>query len=241
MTFSDIHTHILSGTDDGAKTETDMQQLIDAAYADGIRWLWLTPHFHPGYFGDNRHKGEAAFAALAAYASERYPDLQLLRGNELFYSRDCLSWLEAGLCRTMNDTRFLLVDFSEQAESSLIHKGLERLLNGGYIPLLAHAERYAKLQLADIRALKRNGVWIQINAQSPFRQFGFRAQRQVKAILGDGLADFVASDTHDIRYRPPQMTRCHTYIAQKYGAAYADALCRDNALRLLMSRDLGKE
>ena len=241
MTYSDIHTHMLSGTDDGAGSEEEMRRLVDAAYADGTRHLWLTPHFHPGYFGDNREKADTAFAALSAYARETYPDLILHRGNELYYSRDCLSWLEAGLCRTMNDTRFVLVDFSERAEAARIHKGLGRLLNGGYIPILAHAERYTHLNIAAIRELKHNGVLVQINAQSPFRLFGFRAQRQVKALLGEGLVDFVASDTHDLRRRPPQITRCHQYIVRKYGAAYADALCRDNALRLLLSLESGKE
>ena len=33
MNFSDLHIHILSGVDDGPKTEVDMYAMADAAYA----------------------------------------------------------------------------------------------------------------------------------------------------------------------------------------------------------------
>lgn len=48
MFFTDIHIHALYGVDDGAKTEAEMQAIVDASYADGIRTLCVTPHFHPG-------------------------------------------------------------------------------------------------------------------------------------------------------------------------------------------------
>jgi len=47
--FSDLHMHALFGVDDGPKTEDDMYAVLDAAYADGTRYMCLTPHFHPGY------------------------------------------------------------------------------------------------------------------------------------------------------------------------------------------------
>ena len=46
--FADIPFHGLWGVDDGPETEAEMYQLLDAAYAEGTRWLCVTPHFHPG-------------------------------------------------------------------------------------------------------------------------------------------------------------------------------------------------
>lgn len=54
MTYSDMHIHALYGVDDGAKTEEMMLAMVDAEYQDGVRFFCLTPHYHPGYFGDNR-------------------------------------------------------------------------------------------------------------------------------------------------------------------------------------------
>lgn len=64
MALADIHIHLLFGVDDGAKDEDEMHAILDAAYQAGTRVLCCTPHFHPGYFGDNYDKVNAAFKRL---------------------------------------------------------------------------------------------------------------------------------------------------------------------------------
>ena len=46
--FADIHSHFVYGMDDGAKTREDMEAMLVAAYADGIKSLVATPHMTPG-------------------------------------------------------------------------------------------------------------------------------------------------------------------------------------------------
>ena len=108
MNISDIHNHILFGVDDGARTEEEMYQILDASYADGVRHLCFTPHYHPGYFGEHQAQIDAAFALARKYCTEQYPDLQLYLGSEVRYERSCLEWLEQGRCQTLNGTEFLL-------------------------------------------------------------------------------------------------------------------------------------
>ena len=91
MNYADIHMHALFGVDDGPATEKEMFQIMDAAYEDGARLICLTPHFHPGYFGDNRSKTESAFRILLDYEHTAHPDLKLYLANELRYSRSCTS------------------------------------------------------------------------------------------------------------------------------------------------------
>lgn len=115
MTLADIHIHLLFGVDDGAKDEDEMHAILDAAYQAGTRVLCCTPHFHPGYFGDNYDKVNAAFKRLSSYVQKTYPDMALYLGNELRYEPECVNWLRQGVCRTVNGTRYVLVDFSEAA------------------------------------------------------------------------------------------------------------------------------
>lgn len=228
-TFADIHNHSLFNLDDGAKTEQEMYAMIEASYRDGVRTLCLTPHFHPGYFGDNHQERDVVFRFLKGYVKEHYPDMQIFLGNELRYSRDCLSWLAEGYCLTMNRTRYVLVDFSEKEPDYAISKGLDRLLNAGYIPILAHAERYRELSRGQIQEFRQNGVLIQVDAQSLLMGFGLRVQHRCKGILAAHLADMVSSDAHDLSGRPPQLGTCFQYIENKYGAEYARELCQENA------------
>ena len=239
MQFADLHMHALYGVDDGAKTKSDMFAMVDAAYAGGTRYLCVTPHFHPGYYKSSGEHTASAFKELQAYAAQRYADLHLALGNELHYSKDCISWLADGLCRTLNNTEYVLVDFNMAEEPRTITKGLHQLLNAGYTPVLAHAERYTKLHwaLKEVKEYSAAGVLIQLDTQSLTGEFGLLARERSKAMIKLGLADFVSSDAHNGSTRPPQMAAAYACITQKFGTDTADALCFYHGRQLLWNTE----
>lgn len=243
MTFADIHSHMLYGVDDGAADRAEMLAIVERAYRSGTRLLCCTPHFHPGYWGDNTKRSAAAYEKLRSATRSKYPDLQLYLSNELRYSPECVSWLERGDCRTLGPDRCVLVDFSADAPARLIENGLNTLLNAGYTPILAHAERYRAFhgKQAPLREFRHKGVILQADAQSLFRGFGFLVQRQCKKLLAEGMIDLFSSDAHDCTARPPEMDACFDYISKKYGRACAESLCRDTAQQLLCGSAVGKD
>ena len=242
MGFADLHSHILCAVDDGAKTAEDMYALLDASRADGVRTLCFTPHYHPGYFGDNRAGTESAFALAQEYVREKYPDMELYLGNELRYDRACGAWLAAGECRTLNASRYLLVDFRQDESGGQIVEALSHLLGLGYTPVLAHAERYDGFHSdgREIEALRSRGVVIQIDALSPFGGWGFASRRRSRTLLKKHLVDLVGSDTHDALQRPSGMTKCYEFVRQSQGEARADLLFRENPRAILSDSCIGK-
>lgn len=236
MNYADIHIHALWGVDDGAKDEAQMHAIVDAAYSDGVRVMCLTPHYHPGYFGDNTDDTNHVFQTLRRYAQEKHPDLHLFLGNELHYSPEAVTWLTEGLCHCMNHSDYVLVDFSIQETLHNITKGLNRLLNAGYTPILAHAERYEHLTKQHISQYAAKGIWIQIDACSLFGSFGFWAKCRAKSLLRSRLADLVCSDAHNLTDRPPGISSAHRLIEKKYSKKYADAVCYHNALWILTNQ-----
>ena len=233
--------HLLSGVDDGTKTEQQMQELLDAAYADGTRIICATPHFHPGYFGDNRNAVEDAFTELKNYA-KKYSDLQLFLGNELRYSTNCLDWLNSGHCMTLNGSRYVLVDFLESDDSEYIVSSVLKLLNAGYAPILAHAERYENFHgdMREIVYLQECGVVIQVDAQSPFAGWGRGSKQRSRRIIENYLADVIASDAHDVLDRPPQMSVCYNYVENKCDEEYARQIFLNNPLDILNDLDISQ-
>lgn len=243
MEFVDLHNHALYATDDGPKSEKDMQSLIDAIYKDNIRHLCLTPHYHPGYFGENSARADRSFEKLRNYVSEKYPDLKLYRGNEVRYDRGCHQWIRQGVCHTINHSQYVLLDFDQGEEGNVIIKGTNSILNAGYIPVLAHVERYRKVanSMEFIRELRENGVIIQVDAQSILGVFGFGSKRCCKRMLALGYVDAVATDAHGSILRPPSITESYKFIEKRYGKKYADMVCIHNPLAILENRQLGKE
>ena len=237
MQFADIHNHILFGADDGAGTEAEMHQILDASYADGVRHLCFTPHYHPEYFGEHQAQIDAAFAQAKSYCAERYPDLRLYLGSELRYERSCLEWLEQGRCQTLNGTEYLLVDFLYPEPAENILNAMLRVLNAGYTPVLAHVERYEKFHrdLREIDRLKAWGVILQVDAQSPLGGLGHGSKVRARRLLNAGAVDLIASDAHSLTGRPPQLSDCFVFVSKKYGEDYASRLFLEEPLRILQT------
>ncbi len=235
--FSDIHTHILYGTDDGAKTFDDTKAMIKFAYDEGTRLICLTPHFFPAFFGDNHEQSEEAFSVLKCFCEKHYPDLELVLGNELGYKHDSIIWLQGGLCRPMGDTNYLLVEFLVDDSEDQIAEGVYRLQNAGYAPIIAHAERYKKLTFDRIWSFRENGVLIQINADSVLKTKGLFGDKRTKKLIKKGYVDFVSSDAHNIERRPPRMKDSYEFFAKEYGEEYAKKVYRKNAMNLFLKKD----
>ena len=143
----------------------------------------------------------------------------------------------------MNGTQYVLVDFSEALEAQKISSALEHLLSAGYRPVLAHVERYRALwgHKSLIHSFREKGVLLQVDAQSVLGGFGYLTQRQSRYLLENELADLICSDSHDVRQRPPELSRCFQLVRKKYGLDYANALFCDNGKRLLHEGALQEE
>ena len=229
---------MLCFSDDGALNEEMMYRMLDKAYQDGARLICLTPHYHPGYYGKNHIKSREAYVLLTEYAEKKYPDLGLALGNELHYDKGCVSWLSEGDCRTLNGTKYVLIDFHQSESKKNIVDGIESLLRSGYVPILAHAERYDEVRsdLNFFLKYKNSGMLIQVNAGSLFNRFGRKAGKAAKKLIKLKLADFISSDAHGIDHRPPGMKKAFEYAQKKMGNDYADAICYSNAAELIFTQ-----
>ena len=232
--FVDIHTHILSGVDDGPENDNQMYELLKALCDDGIGTICCTPHCHPGYYGGNFDKAFKCFSRLKVYIQKNKLNMEIFLGNELHYSQGCLDWIEENICRTINRTRYVLVDFDMEAEYKTIEFAVRTFLHDGYIPILAHIERYPCFGRKNslIEKLHSIGAVIQMNASSVV---GKHPHPLVKRLLRYKVVDVIASDTHNLQTRPPLMRAAYQEISQKYGERYADRLFIVNPNKILKS------
>ncbi len=237
MIFADIHNHLLYGADDGAEDYAEMIKMVDIAYEEGIRFLCATPHFCPTEFGNNSEKSKQAFLELNEYCSKKYPDLKLILGNEAFYMDETLSWIKSGLCRTIGTTRYVLVEFNTNESERKILESVYAIVTAGYVPILAHAERYSKVSMNLLRKFHEDGVLFQVNSDSFFSGLSFCRKIRLKMLLMEQMVDFVSTDAHSPDERAPKMKQCYEHIVQKYGKEYADNICCKNAVGLFFSGD----
>lgn len=236
----DIHSHVIFGVDDGAKTIEDSLALLKASYGQGVRAVIATSHRRKGMFETPEVDILRNFEVLKAKAAQELPDLALYYGAEIYYSDQAVEHLEAGLCPHLADTRFILVEFSMNTPLKTIQTGLSRLLRLGLTPVVAHIERYHALegQVEQVKALIDMGCLMQVNAShilkarllgDPLKAMKKRAH----FFLERQLVHFVASDMHHINQRPSHMAEAYQLVEKKYGLAYAKQIFVDNQQRLL--------
>ena len=218
----DIHTHILPMVDDGAKTMEDAVALLGMAWEDGIRGLILTPHYR-GRFKADAQKIAEIFEDLVDVAGERYPGMALYLGNEVYYKEGVMGALEEGRIRSLNGSRYVLLEFDNVMLRNQILNGVSEVIRYGYTPIIAHLERYDLFQKDRelVELVLDMGALIQLNAGSVLGRNGLRTKWFCRGLLKKGQVHFIASDAHDPVRRTPLLGACFQLVQRKYGQALA--------------------
>lgn len=235
----DIHTHLLFGVDDGPKTPEESVEMLKSAKAQGIDAMILTPHYRHGMFSYPKEQIETNFARLHTVAREIGVDLYL--GTEYHVNSMMIEHIKNGRCRTLANTSYVLAEYKHDTEFAYIMASVRGLLRNGYIPIVAHVERYMCMyDLDNIEALQDVGAMIQVNADAIIGVDGFKAKGYTKKLLKYGYVDFVGSDSHGIKKRANNMGKCRDYLYKKYDAAYVDKILEKNAREILRSIEKGR-
>lgn len=225
--ITDLHNHSLYGLDDGADSRDTMYRMIDASYSDGVRHICFTPHYlNIGKKDCSVEEIKKSFSVAEAYCAEKYPDMRLDFGSEMLYHFDCDETLAKNKALTVAGSRYVLVDFLATPDARGIVMGVERLLNLGYIPVVAHVERYPCLygKLDSVRRISDAGAVIQVNAGSIFDGLFSKVKKQCLKLLSEGVVDVVASDAHNLSSRPPALAAAAKYVASRFGYDYAETV-----------------
>ena len=233
MGLVDIHCHLLYGVDDGAKTLEDSIAMLDVASEEGVTDIILTPHYRHGMFsypGDTIRKH---FLQLQLESEKRGVHLHL--GCEYHVNSRILSYLEEKRVLSLAGSEYVLTEYAHDTEEAYIRQMSEELLCHGYIPVIAHIERYdcfrKNIQLPS--QLRKQGVWIQINADAVLGKNGFGTKRFCKNLLAREAVDVIASDSHNVTDRRNHLGQCHAYVAKRYGSAMADRLMDSNPRKII--------
>lgn len=232
----DIHNHSLCCVDDGADNLQESVMMLRSAAEQGVEAIILTPHYRHGMFAYHIEEIEKQYYLLVEAAQEI--GVKLYLGCEYYVNSHVLEAFQTERCRTLAGSDYVLTEYSYQAEYSDMVRRTRELLSGGYIPVIAHVERYGCIQKkpALCAELSDMGAWIQVNADSVLGMEGGTLKRVCKKILKNGWADIIASDAHGIEQRASHMEQCRVYVEQKYGERAADKVFYQNPCRIIENR-----
>ena len=236
----DIHSHVLPGLDDGARTIDETLEMLRLAAASGTTDIVATPHANAEYVYD-AEKVEAAFRQ-ASDVSEGIIRLHLGCDFHLNYE-NVLDVLRYPTKYTINRARYLMVELPDLVALSTVRTGLEHLLSARIVPVITHPERNPSVQfnMREMQSWRKAGCFLQITAQSLLGRFGEAAQNSAEKLLRSGLADFVASDAHDSVDRPPDLSTAYRQVTSNHGSTLANRIFIDNPTAVLWGEPLHSE
>ncbi len=217
----DIHSHILPGLDDGAPNPRVSVEMLRIAAESGTTDIVATPHANPSY----AFEPETVKRKIDQLKEKAKLRPRIHWGCDLHLSYDNIQDAIAHPSKyTINNRRYLLVEFSDLLIFKNSTEIFESLMGAGMIPIITHPERNWLLQqrLAELEEWVRRGVLLQITALSFTGRFGRAARKFSEKLLEQGLVHFIASDAHDPQDRTPDMAEVYNLIARRYGESWAE-------------------
>ncbi len=225
----DIHTHILPLVDDGSESLETSLTLLEKYQKKGVKAVVLTPHFK-GKFKTSGKELKDIFLEFCNKVKERGITIKLFLGQEIHNYSGVINGLKEEKIITINDSKYVLLE-PEHSKKHDLTESVYSLIRAGYIPIIAHVERYAYLTINQVKELKELGALIQVNAGSIVALNRRHRRKRAKTLITNGLVDFIASDVH--ANRKNYFFRAYRRIKLRFGKTIANELFYKTASKIL--------
>ena len=234
----DLHCHYLPGIDDGAQTLSEAITLATAAVADGITAAVMTPHVHVERYDNNLSSISRDVIHFRQVLDEANIPLKIFSGGEVHLSpevMDLVAMDELPYIGVVDSYKIVLVEFPH----GYIPVGADRLVQWLFSrnirPMIAHPERNKDVMrnLEKIYPFVATGCMLQLTAGAVIGQFGNLAQECAVGMLEREWVTVLASDAHNIKNRPPNMSLARAFLAKWGGEAIASHLTSTMPARIV--------
>lgn len=240
MSFIDIHGHYAWNIDDGMKSIDETKKALLKAKTEKITEIVVTPHIKCSAIEDEHFmRIKNRINDLKILANEY--GIKVHEGCELQFDQNIYRVLEQKLFITIAGTRYVLCEYDLSKVyfkfQEYFGDFLADLIYKGYIPILAHIERYydKDIDFQFISYLKSIGCCTQINTTSILHKNPVAFK-----LLDKGLVDFISTDAHSCEgNRSPNMQECYNLLVKcGYSKKYLNVLFYKHATEMICNQEL---
>jgi protein-tyrosine phosphatase len=225
----DIHTHILPGVDDGATNFLQAKEMVKASALMGVTDLFLTPHYMKNLnYLSHYEENLVIFDRLKTEIKEENLNINLYLGNEIYYDKTIFNNLENNRCVPLYGN-YVLIEFDVEESDWLISEAIFNFKAKGYIPIIAHPERYINVkEIEDYRIMRKMGAKIQVNADGFTKESNKATNKFLFKLIKEGLIDFIASDVHT--FRENRLLDAYNVLVKKFSKEKIDSIFNNREL-----------
>lgn len=227
----DFHSHILPEVDDGSKSYEESLEMLKEAKSAGFDVIISTSHYAAGCFEVPEYKRKELIEDLNL--EENVP--QIILGSEIFLTNNIIELLNEFKASTINGTNYVLIELPLKKQFNNLENVINKLIENGYKPIIAHPERYVYIQknFKVLKELQALGVLFQCNYGSILGKYGFKAKHTLKKMLKNDLVTFMGTDAHKKNSVYVQVSKALLVISKYVSSEKLQELITYNAEKVL--------
>lgn len=239
----DIHSHIIPTIDDGAASKTEAAVMLRLAAESGTTDIVATSHYYNRWqctVPSSKKMLTKAFEDFKQFIEASGIAINVWQGAELFGVNNIAELARHDEIISINGSRYVLIEFDFDDDFARVRYCLAQLKAAGYVPIIAHPERYNFLQNTpgNIYWFLEQSCLLQINKGSPIGRYGDEAMKFSRWLLENRLVHCVASDCHSPFRRTADMSRTHEWISLNFGQDYARTIFEENPGLILRDKKI---
>lgn len=231
----DFHSHILPDLDDGAEDIEESLAMARIAVEEGIDTIIATPHYIPIEHETPKEDVIQATKDFNHILQEENIPLKILPGMEVFGDWEVLKRIDQKEILCIQNTKYILIELPMHDIPHYTEDLFYELQVRGLVPVLAHPERYGKIQEHPNILMDwiQRGVLIQVNTSSLTGILGQAAQETARVLLKHNMVHILGTDAHTSRRRSPKIKKSIQYIQETIDEASAKILLEENPKKIL--------
>ena len=200
--YSDMHSHLIPGIDDGAEDMDTSIQMIKGMADLGYRKLITTPHIQWDIYQNTADIILSGMQAVQERLVQEDIPIEFSAAAEYFIDDHFEEMLDAGEKLLPLKDNLVLVEFSFIKEPVELKEVLFKLQIKGYQPVIAHPERYLYFgaQRSWYDQIREINCLFQLNLLSLCGYYGKKQEELAHYLIKKKYVDLLGSDLHNSRH-----------------------------------------
>ena len=202
--FTDIHSHLIPGIDDGVSSIEESLEVIKVFCALGYKKIITTPHIMNGFYENTSESIRLGLQSVKKALREAHIEIEIEAAAEYYLDETFLERLKKREELLTFGSGYLLFEMSFMSEPVFLEQAVFQMKTSGLQPVLAHPERYLFLhdRFARLREIVEKGCLLQLNLNSLVGYYSKQVKAFAEEMIDKKLVHFVGSDCHRLKHIP---------------------------------------
>jgi len=197
----DMHSHLIPGIDDGSPSMDHTIAMLAKFEQMGFRKVITTPHILNDVHPNTPETILGGLADVRAEIQRLGMSIEIEAAAEYYCDETFLPLIEQSKILSFGQN-LVLMEFGFLSPSQYEAQALFNLQVAGYVPVIAHYERYPYYfgDFKKVDELRERNILIQVNLNSLTGHYGPGVKKMAEQLIKNKQVDFLGTDCHRMEH-----------------------------------------